>query len=129
MAFSDDRGTITAVISAAGSLSPSYPLGGKALVGIMLPATGSGDFDATTTNIQFQVSMNDSTFELLKDADASVVAVIVAANNTNGAASLPPDKFAAWRFVKVGTYKTDGTTVQAQTAETTFTLITAKITG
>ena len=125
MAFSDDRGTITAIVPKDGSLSPSYPLGGKAVVGIMLGAT----FDATTTNVQFQVSMDDSTFELLKDNDGGVVFVTVAATNTNKATPLAPDKFAAWRFIKVGTYLTNGTTAKTQAAARSVTLITAKITG
>ena len=125
MAYSDDRGTATATIAAAGSLSAAVPLGGKALVGMMLGAT----FDATTTNVQFQVSMDGTTYELLKDNDGAVVFVTVADTNTNKATHLDPAKFAPWRFVKIGAYATDGTTAVAQTAETAFTLITAKITG
>jgi hypothetical protein len=129
MAFSDDRETHTATIDAAGSLSAAVPLGGKALVGIMMAATASGDFDATTTNVQFQVSMDGTTYELLRINAGTPVAVIVAENNTNGASYLSPDQFTPWRYVKVGTYATDAETPVAQTAETTFTLITAKITG
>jgi hypothetical protein len=129
MAYSDDKGTATATITAAGSLSAAVPLGGKALVGMMIPATASGDFDATTVYLQFEVSMDGTTYELLRDNDGALVAVTVAENNINGATHLDPAKFAPWRFVKIETYKTDGTTVQTQTAETTFTLITAKVTG
>ena len=129
MAYSDDRGTATATIAAAGSLSAAVPLGGRTLVGMVIPATGSGDFDANTVYLQFQVSMDNTTYNLLRDNDGTLVAVTVAANNTNGATHLDPSKFAAWRFVKVGTYQTDGSTAQTQTAETTFTLVTAKVTG
>jgi len=128
MAFSDDRETFTATISASGSLSAAVPLGGKALVGIMMAATGSGDFDANTVSLQFNVSMDGTTYELLKDNDGSLVKVVVAENNTLGATHLAPDKFAAWRFVKISTHKADEA-VQAQTAKTEFTLITAKVTG
>ena len=129
MAFSDDRETSTATIAAAASLSAAVPLGGRALVGMMMGATGSGDFDATTTNVQFQVSMDGTTYELLRDNDGTLVEVIVAANNTNGATHLDPAKFAPWRFVKIDLYATDGTTSVTQTAETYITLITAKVTG
>lgn len=128
MAFSDDRETTTATITAAGSLSAAVPLGGKALIGIMMAATASGDFDANTVSLQFNVSMDGTTYEILRDNDGSLIKVVVAQNNTLGATHLSPDKFAPWRFVKISTHKADEA-VQAQTAKTTFTLITAKITG
>ena len=128
MAFSDDRETHTATISAAGSLSAAVPLGGKALVGMMMAATASGDFDANTVSLQFNVSMDGTTYELLKDNDGSLVKVEVLEDNVVGATHLSPDKFAPWRFVKISTHKADEA-VQAQTAETTFTLIVAKLTG
>ena len=129
MAYSDDRQTHTATIAAAGSLSGAVKLGGSSLVGMVIPATGTGDFDANTVYLQFSVSMDGDTYNLLRDNDGTLVAVTVAANNTNGATHLDPTKFAPWRYVKVATYQTDGSTVQTQTAETTFTLITAKVTG
>ena len=129
MAYSDARKTFTATIAAGGSLSAAVPIGGLSLVGMVIPATGTGDFDATTVYLQFSVSVDGTTYNLLRDNNGALVAVTVAENNTNGATHLDPDKFAPWRFVKVATYKTDGTTVQTQTAETTFTLIAAKVTG
>ena len=129
MAKSNDREIVTATIAAAGSLSAAVPLGGKAVIGIMPPSTGSGDFDASTVYLLFSVSADGSAFSLLKDKDESVIYVTVAANNTTGAVPLDPSEFAAWSFVKVGTYQTDKSTVQTQTAETAIPLIVAGITG
>lgn len=129
MSYSDDRATHTATIAASGSLSAAVALGGRSVVGIVIPATGSGDFDANTVYLHFIVSVDGTTYNTLRDNDGTVVAVTVAANNTNGATHLDPAKFAPWRFVKVATYQTDGTTVQTQTAATSFTLITAKVSG
>lgn len=128
MAYSDDRKTNTATIAAAGSLSGAVKLGGSSLVGMVI-GTGASSFDANTVYLQFLVSMDDTTYNLLRDNDGTLVAVTVAAANTNGATHLDPAKFAPWRYVKVATYQTDGSTAQTQTAETTFTLITAKVTG
>ena len=128
MAYSDDRQTHTATIAAAGSLSGAVKLGGSSLVGMVI-GTGAGSFDANTVYLQFSVSMDGTTYNLLRDNDGTLVAVTVAASNTNGATHLDPTKFAPWRYVKVATYQTDGTTAQTQTAETYITLITAKVTG
>jgi len=125
MAYSDDTQTFTATITAGGSLSAAVPIGGLTLVGMTLGAT----FDATTTNVQFLVSRDDSTYNILKDNDGNPVVVTVAASNTNKATHLDPPKFAPWNSVKIGTYKVDGTSVQTQTAETAFELIAAKVTG
>ena len=125
MAYSDDRQTFTATIAGGESLSAAVKIGGLALTGITLGAT----FDATTTNVQFLVSIDDTTYNILKDNDGNPVVVTVAATNTNKATHLDPAKFAAWSSVKVGTYKVNGTTVQTQTASTAFTLIAAKVTG
>ena len=120
MAQNDTRETATATIAAAGSLSGAVALGGQTLVGITaIPAT----FDATTTNLQFQVSIDGTNYYLLNDMDGDPVAVIVAATNTNKCAWFG-DQFKGFNSVKVGTYKTDGATAQTQTAEKTFTLIT-----
>jgi hypothetical protein len=129
MAYSNDREIVTATILAAGSLSGAVKLGGKAVLGIMPPATGSGDFDATTVYLLFSVSADGTTYSLLRDKDGSVIYVTVAAANSYGAMPLDPSEFAPWTFVKVATYKTDKTTVQTQTAETDIPLIIAKITG
>ena len=129
MAYSNDREVATATIAAAGSLSAAVPLGGKVVVGIMPAVTGSGDFDATTVYLLFSVSADGTNYSLLRDKDGSVIYVTVAANNTYGAMPLDPTEFAAWTFVKVGTYKADKSTVQTQTAETAIPLILAKITG
>ena len=125
MAYSDDRKTRTATIAAGGSLSAAVKMGGSSLVGMVIGAT----FDANTVYLQFLVSMDGTTFNLLKDNDGTLVQVTVAATNTNLNTHLDPVKFAAWRYVKVATYATDGSTVQTQTAETSFTLVTAKVTG
>ena len=125
MAYSDDTQVYTATILAAGSLSSAVKIGGLSLVGMTLGAT----FDATTTNVQFLVSRDDTTYNILKDNDGNPVFVTVAASNTNKATHLDPAKFAAWNSVKIGTYKTNGSTVQTQTAETAFELIAAKVTG
>ena len=120
MGYSDTRGTATATILAAGSLSAAVDLGGRTLVGI----TDIGaSFDATTTNVQFQVSVDGTNYHLLNGIDGTPVAVIVAATNANRCAWFG-DQFRGFNSVKVGTYKTDAITVQAQTAEETFTLIT-----
>ena len=129
MAYSNDREVATATIAAAGSLSAAVPLGGKVAVGIMPGATGSGDFDANTVYLLFSVSADGTTYSLLRDKDGAVVYVTVAEDNTYGAMPLDPAQFAPWTFVKVGTYQTDKSTVQAQTAETDIPLILAKITG
>lgn len=129
MARSDDRQVVTATIAAAGSLSAAVPLGGKSLLGIMPGATGSGDFDANTTNILFHVSMDGTTYTDLRDEDGSVVYVTVAENNTYGAMYLDPTQTAAWRFVKVETVQSDKATAQTQTAETDIDLIIGKIVG
>ena len=125
MAYSDDRNTHTATIAAAGSLSSAVKMGGSSLVGMVIGAT----FDANTVYLQFLVSMDGTTYNLLKDNDGTLVAVTVAATNTNLNTWLDPAKFAPWRYIKVATYATDGSTVQTQTAETSFTLISAKVTG
>ena len=129
MAKSNDREIVTATIAAAGSLSAAVPLGGKAVIGVMPPATGSGDFDADTVYLLFPVSADGTTYSLLRGKDGGVVYVTVAANNTYGAMPLDPSDFAAWSFVKVATYQTDKSTVQTQTAETAIPLIIAGITG
>ena len=125
MAYSNDREVLTATILAAGSLSGAVDLGGRSIVGL----TAGGTFDANTVYLQFKVSADGSTYELLKDNDGTLVQVTVAATNTNKATHLDPAKFAPWLSVKVGTYQTDGSTVQAQTAETDVGLVVAKITG
>ena len=125
MAYSDDRKTHTATIAAAGSLSAAVKLGGGSLVGMVIGAT----FDANTVYLQFLVSMDGTTYNLLKDPDGTLVNVTVAAVNTNLNTWLDANKFSPWRYVKVATYKSDGTTVQTQTAEKAFTLVTAKVTG
>ena len=125
MAYSDDRKTHTATIAAAGSLSAAVKLGGGSLVGMVIGAT----FDANTVYLQFLVSMDGTTYNLLKDNDRTLVQVTVAATNTNLNTWLDANKFSAWRYVKVATYQTDGATAQTQTAETSFTLVTAKVTG
>ena len=129
MAFSNDREVVTATIAAAGSLSAAVKLGGKAVLGVMPAASGSGDFDANTVYLLFSVSADGVTYSLLRDKDGSVIYVTVAANNTYGAMPLDPGEFAPWTFVKVATYQTDKSTVQTQTAETDIPLIVAKITG
>jgi hypothetical protein len=129
MAASNDREVVSAVIAAAGSLSAAVPLGGKSVLGVMPPATGSGDFNATTVYLLFSVSMDGVTYSLLKDVDEAVVYVTVAANNTNGATYIDPTKTAAWTFIKVACYATDKTTAVAQTAETTIPLCIGKVTG
>jgi len=122
------RETATATIAAGGSLSAAVPLGGKAVIGIMPPATGSGDFDATTAYLLFHVSVDGTTYKILKDKDGNPIYVVVAANNVNGAMPLDANDFAAWPMVKVGTYKSDKSTVQTQTAETDIVLVLASLT-
>ena len=129
MAYSNDREIVTATIAAGDSLSAAVRLGGKAVLGIMPPATGSGDFDALTVYLLFSVSADGSTYSLLRDRDGSVIYVTIAEDNTYGAMPLDPSEFAAWTFVKPATYRTDKATVQTQTAETDIPLIMAKITG
>ena len=129
MAVSNDRQVVTATIAAAGSLSAAVPLGGKAVLGVMPPATGSGDFDASTVYLLFSVSADGTTYSLLRDKDGDVIYVTVAEDNSYGAMPLDPAEFAAWTFVKVATYQTDKSTAQTQTAETDIPLIVAKITG
>ena len=120
MGYSDTRGTATATIEAAGSLSAAVDLGGRTLVGITdMAAT----FDTNTTNIQFLVSVDGTNYYVLHDISGTPVAAIVAATNTNKC-SWFGDQFRGFNSVKVATYKTDAVTVQAQTAEHTFTLIT-----
>jgi hypothetical protein len=126
MAKSDGRNVYTATIAAAGSLSAAVPIGGDTLLGVM-PGLGSGAFDANTATLLFHVSMDNVTYTPLRDKDGSVVYVTVAQNNTYGAMPLDPTEFAAWRFVKVGTYQSDKSTVQTQTAETDITLIGGKV--
>jgi hypothetical protein len=126
MAKSDGRNVYTATIAAAGSLSAAVPIGSDTLLGVM-PGLGSGAFDANTATLLFHVSMDNVTYTPLRDKDGSVVYVTVAQNNTYGAMPLDPTEFAAWRFVKVGTYKADKSTVQTQTAETDITLIGGKV--
>ena len=128
MAKSDDRQVVNAVIAAAGSLSAAVKLGGKAVLGVM-PETGTGVFDATTVYLLFSVSMDGTTFSMLKDRDEAVEYVTVAANNTNGATYIDPTKTAAWRYIKVATYATDKTTAVAQTAETTIPLTIGTVLG
>ena len=125
MGYSDDRETFTATIAGGASLSGAVKLGGLSLVGMTLGAT----FDATTTNVQFLVSIDDTTYNILKNNAGNPIFVTVAASNTNKATPLDPAEFAAWSSVKIGTYKTNGSSVQTQTASTAFTLIAAKVTG
>lgn len=129
MARSNDRKTFTATIAASDSLSAAVPIGGLSLLGVMPPATGSGDFDANTVYLLFHVSVDDTNYTLLKDKDGAVLYATVAADNTNGAMPLEAKDYAAWSSVKVGTYQTDKSTVQAQTAETDIVLIAGKVTG
>lgn len=119
MAKSDSRTTHTATIAAAGSLSAAVKLGGGQLVGIISPAT----FDANTTNLQFHVSIDGTNYFMLKDMDGDNVIAIVAATNGNRAHWFG-DQFRGFNYVKVGTYLTDASTAQTQTAEKAFTLIT-----
>lgn len=127
--FSDDRATHTATIAASASVSGAVALGGSALVGVVLPATGSGDFAANTDQIRFQVSMDGTTYNTLADNDGTVVSLTVAANNTLGATYIDAIKTAAWRFVKVATHRSDTGAAVNQSASTVFTLVTAKVTG
>ena len=120
MAQSDSRTTHTATIAAAGSLSAAVKLGGGQLVGIISPGT----FDANTTNLQFHVSIDGTNYFLLKDMNAAApVIAIVAATNAHRAHWFG-EQFRGFNYVKVGTYRTDASTVQTQTAEKVFTLIT-----
>lgn len=123
MAYSDNRKPFTATIGAGGSVSAAVALGGYKAAGIVLPATGAGDFDANTARIQFQVSTDGTTYKTLRDNDGTLVQLTVAANNTLGATHLSPDKFAPWLFIKVCTFQADGATAQTQTAATSFTIV------
>lgn len=123
------RKVVTATIAAGGSLSAAVPLGNSAVVGIMPPATGTGDFDALTVYLLFQVSLDGTTYSLLRDATGAVVTCTVAANNVNGAMYLDHTLFMAWPFIKVATYQTDKTTVQTQTAETDIVLVLGPVAG
>ena len=78
MAYSDDTKTFTATIGAGEAVSAAVPLGGLRLVGMTIGAT----FDATTTNLQFLVSRDDLTYNVLKNNDNNPVVVTVAAINT-----------------------------------------------
>ena len=123
MAHSDDRKLFTATIGAGASVSAAVALGGYKPVGMVLPATASGDFDANTARIQFDVSTDGTTYNKLRGNDGTLVELTVAANNTLGATYFDPDKFAAWRFLKVCTLQDDSATAQTQTAATSFTIV------
>ena len=129
MASYDDRKNFTLTVAAAGSVSGAVAIGGLTAVGLVLPATGSGDFDADTARLQFQVSADGTTFSALRDNDGTLVELTIAENNTLGATHLDPSVFAAWRWIKVALFEDDSTTAQTQTAQTTFTLIAAKVSG
>ncbi len=127
MAYSDDRETYTALVdvSVDDDLSLAVPLGGLTVLGIMPPSA----FAATTARLLFHVSMDGSTYQILRDNDGTVVAVVVAATNTNLATYLDPAKFAPWRFLKIGTYKSDESTAVSQASDKSITLIAGKVTG
>ena len=129
MGYSDDRKIVNAVIEAGESLSLPVSLGGRSLVGIMPPATGSGDFDATTAFLLFHVGLDGAAWDILKDKDKTPEYVGVDPDSANGRVPLEAWRFAGWGSVKIGTYKSDKTSVQTQTAETTIPLIMAKVTG
>jgi len=80
----NDRDSKTVTIASGDSASGEVALGGLSGLGLKLP-TGTSSFDATTDRIYFLVSLDGSTWELLRDADGTLVSVTVSANNTNGA--------------------------------------------
>ena len=127
MAQSDGRTTHTLTF-ASSATSSAATLGSESVLGLMLPATGSGDFAATTVYLLFEVSMDGTTYELLEDVDSAVKYVTVAEDNTCGAVPLDPTDFAAWRFVRLKAYATDKTTAVVQAA-VTVTLISGTVVG
>ena len=129
MASSDARVVVDAIIGAGDSASGAIKLGSASILAIMPPSSGSGDFDALTVYLLFPVSLDGTTYKILKDKDEAPIYVTIAEDNTTGAVSLDPSVFAGWKFAKVATYRSDKATEQTQTAETTIPLSIAKITG
>lgn len=128
MARSNARHVHTATIAAAGSLSAAVKIGADSALAVM----PGGTFDATTAYLLFKVSVDDTSYEFLRDVDGALIYVTVAATNVNKAMPLSPSDTAAWSSLKVGTYsdKTAAApTAQTQTAETDIVLITGKVTG
>ena len=130
MAKSNGRTVHTAVIAAAGSLSAAVKIGAESMLAVLPGDTGSGDFDANTVNLLFFGSVDDTNYKLIRDVDGTALYATVAEDNSNGfmyfdnlAATAAPTS------VKIGTYQTDKTTAQTQTAETTIKFVTAKITS
>jgi len=117
------RRTATAVIAASGSDSAAVAMGEDQVIGVMPPATGTGDFDASTVNLLYKVSVDGTNYQLLRDPAGAVVYTTVAQNNTYGAMYIEGKTFKPWSFVKVCTYQTDKATPQTQTAETSIVLI------
>lgn len=123
MAYSDPRSYHTATIAAAGSASAAVALGGKSVVGIVIPSTGTGDFSANTDRLYFYGSVDGTTFKTIYTNAAAVYEVTVAVNNTTGMVYLDPDAFRAWPFIKVATHRNDTGAAVAQASGATFTLI------
>lgn len=96
--------TVTATIAASGSVSPSVNMGGRKLIGFMMPAAW------TSADITFQGSFDNSTFYDMYDTTGAEIDYQVAASRfivVNSALWLAP------RFVKVRSGTTGTPVVQA----------------
>lgn len=123
-----DRQEFTSTIAQSASLGSAVVLGSLSVLGVVLP-TGAASFEATTTQIRFQVSLDGTTYGVLADKDGTAAYVAVVAANTNGFVHLDPAVFAAWKFVKPVTTTSDGTAVAQATAARTIKFVAGLVVG
>lgn len=90
------RDTVSAVIPAGASLSAQVNLGGKTLVGIVLPANW------TTASLSFQASGDGgATFGELDDATAAAIAVSSITGGAVVSVAVDPTKWRGINCIKV----------------------------
>ena len=116
MAFERKTFTCLVDVSVDDDLSAAVALGEYQPLCLASPAT----LEANTERLLFHVSLDGTTYNILKDKDGTIYAVTVAATNTNKATNLDPAVFAGWRYVKIGTYQSDESTAVSQTADRTL---------
>ena len=83
---------------------------------------------ATSARLIFWGSLDGTSFKIIEDEDSTRFVVVVATTE-NTVRTLPPSVFYPYRWLKVQTTTTDGSTAVAQDAEKTFLFGVEKYTG
>ena len=117
-----NRSSVSATIAGSGGTATSaIPLGTRVPVSLMLP-TGSSCFASSTAMVVFPVSMDGTTYSMLRDNSGSVVKVSVSTSNTTGATHLDPSKFRGWSFMKIEARNASAAATVAQSSACAFTV-------